>query len=62
MSNSQKPVYGGQAVVEGVMFGGKHHYVTAVRRKDQSVEYFHLPRKTNPYFTFLKKKSLFCVG
>jgi uncharacterized protein YqhQ len=55
MSNSQKPVYGGQAVVEGVMFGGKHHYVTAVRRKDQSVEYFHLPRKTNPYFTFLKK-------
>lgn len=55
MSSSQKPVYGGQAVVEGVMFGGKHHYVTAVRRKDQSVEYFHLPRKANPYFTMLKK-------
>ncbi|MCL6570820.1 MAG: DUF1385 domain-containing protein [Bacillus sp. (in: Bacteria)] len=55
MSNSQKPIYGGQAVVEGVMFGGKHHYVTAVRRKDHSVEYFHLPRKTNPNFTKLKK-------
>lgn len=55
MSNSEKPVYGGQAVVEGVMFGGKHHYVTAIRRKDQSVEYFHLPRTSNPSLTSLKK-------
>ncbi|MBS4215695.1 MULTISPECIES: DUF1385 domain-containing protein [Neobacillus] len=55
MSNTQKNVYGGQAVVEGVMFGGKHHYVTAIRRKDHSVEYFHLPRKTNPYLTKIKK-------
>ncbi|MCM3566647.1 DUF1385 domain-containing protein [Neobacillus mesonae] len=55
MSNSQKPVYGGQAVVEGVMFGGKYHYVTAVRRKDHSIEYFHLPRKANPALTKLKK-------
>jgi uncharacterized protein YqhQ len=55
MSNSQKPVYGGQAVVEGVMFGGKHHYVTAVRRKDHSVEYFRLPRKANPRLTMWKK-------
>lgn len=55
MSNSQKPVYGGQAVVEGVMFGGKHHYVTAVRRKDRSVDYFHLPRKVNPTLAKLKK-------
>jgi uncharacterized protein YqhQ len=55
MSNSQKPVYGGQAVVEGVMFGGKHHYVTAIRRKDCSVDYLHLPRKANPYFSTLKK-------
>ncbi len=42
-------------MVEGVMFGGKHHYVTAIRRKDHSVEYFHLPRKTNPYLTKIKK-------
>jgi uncharacterized protein YqhQ len=55
MSNSQKPIYGGQAVVEGVMFGGKHHYVTAIRRKDDSVDYFHVPRKANPYLTTLKK-------
>lgn len=25
--------YGGQAVVEGVMFGGRHAQVTAIRRK-----------------------------
>ncbi|PLR99908.1 DUF1385 domain-containing protein [Bacillus sp. T33-2] len=55
MSNKQKPVYGGQAVVEGVMFGGKYHYVTAVRRKDGSIEYFELPRKSNRAFTLLKK-------
>lgn len=55
MTNSQKPIYGGQAVVEGVMFGGKHHYVTAIRRKDDSVDYFHLSRKANPYLTTLKK-------
>ncbi|RHW41092.1 DUF1385 domain-containing protein [Neobacillus notoginsengisoli] len=55
MANEQKPVYGGQAVVEGVMFGGKHNYVTAVRRKDNSVEYFHLPRKTRPFVASLKK-------
>ena len=55
MANEQKPVYGGQAVVEGVMFGGKYHYVTAIRRKDQSVEYFHVPRKTHPFVASLKK-------
>lgn len=55
MSNNQKPVYGGQAVVEGVMFGGKHHYVTAIRRKDQSIDYYHLPRVSNSSLAFLKK-------
>jgi len=55
MSNNQKPVYGGQAVVEGVMFGGKHHYVTAIRRKDRSVDYFRMPRKSIQAFTLLKK-------
>ncbi len=37
------------------MFGGKNHYVTAIRRKDQSIDYFHLPRKHNPKLTKLKK-------
>ena len=40
MAKEQKPIYGGQAVVEGVMFGGKHHYVTAVRRKDHQSNIF----------------------
>ncbi|MDF2903736.1 MAG: hypothetical protein K0S25_1374 [Bacillus sp. (in: firmicutes)] len=55
MAKEQKPIYGGQAVVEGVMFGGKHHYVTAVRRKDSSIDYYHLPRKTNPTAAYLKR-------
>ncbi|MCG1022714.1 DUF1385 domain-containing protein [Sutcliffiella horikoshii] len=55
MSKDSKPVYGGQAVVEGVMFGGKRHYVTAIRRKDNSIEYLHVPRKTNPTLQTLKK-------
>ncbi|MDX8359629.1 MULTISPECIES: DUF1385 domain-containing protein [Bacillaceae] len=55
MSQENKPVYGGQAVVEGVMFGGKRHYVTAIRRKDQSIEYFRLPRKSKQALTTMKK-------
>lgn len=55
MGNEQKPIYGGQAVVEGVMFGGKHHYITAIRRKDQTIDYFHLPRKHNQKLAKLKK-------
>ncbi|RLQ98262.1 DUF1385 domain-containing protein [Falsibacillus albus] len=55
MENKERPAYGGQAVVEGVMFGGKKHTVTAVRRKDSTIEYFHLPRKSRPLFQKLKK-------
>ncbi|MGE7601258.1 DUF1385 domain-containing protein [Peribacillus sp. NPDC097675] len=55
MSEVQKPVYGGQAVVEGVMFGGKHHTVTAVRRKDSTIVYYHLPRESKPSLNRLKK-------
>ncbi|MFJ7746140.1 DUF1385 domain-containing protein [Peribacillus sp. NPDC097295] len=55
MSEVQKPVYGGQAVVEGVMFGGKHHTVTAVRRKDSTIAYYHLPRESKPFMNRLKK-------
>ncbi|OLN23336.1 hypothetical protein BTO30_05050 [Domibacillus antri] len=54
MSND-KPVYGGQAVVEGVMFGGKKHTVTAIRRNDGSIEYFHLPRAVRPALQTIKK-------
>ncbi|WP_044747858.1 DUF1385 domain-containing protein [Bacillus alveayuensis] len=55
MKKSMKPVYGGQAVVEGVMFAGKKHYVTAIRRKDKTIEYFRLPRKEHPTLKALKK-------
>lgn len=40
LSNKTCPMYGGQAVVEGVMFGGKNVTVTAIRRKDQSIDFF----------------------
>ncbi|TYR82441.1 DUF1385 domain-containing protein [Priestia megaterium] len=55
MSKLQKPAYGGQAVMEGVMFGGKRMMVTAIRRKDQSIEYFQSPRRSNRVLTALKK-------
>ncbi|MCM3002439.1 DUF1385 domain-containing protein [Priestia koreensis] len=55
MSDAQKPIYGGQAVMEGVMFGGKRSLVTAIRRKDQTIEYFHSKRKSSPFLTKLKK-------
>lgn len=51
----QSPTYGGQALIEGVMFGGKEHTVTAIRRKDDSIEYFHLPKEKNRTRAKLKK-------
>lgn len=51
----QAPTYGGQALVEGVMFGGKDHTVTAIRRKDDSIDYFHLPKKKNKLAMKLRK-------
>lgn len=57
MSNP-KPAYGGQAVIEGVMMGGKHTTVTAVRRKDNSINYFEVRKKPNPTLTKLKKIPL----
>lgn len=55
----QKPMsYGGQAVIEGVMFGGQKVIVTAIRRKDNSIEYFHEEKKQNRFFQPLKKIPL----
>lgn len=50
-----KPIYGGQAVIEGVMFGGKKHYVTAIRRKNNAIEYFYTLRSTPNWVLALKK-------
>lgn len=52
---SKAPAYGGQALVEGVMFGGKDHTVTAIRRKDDSIEYFHVQKKKRPISMKLRK-------
>lgn len=49
------PVYGGQALVEGVMMGSKEHTVSAIRRNDNSIEYFYVERKKNPKLQKLKK-------
>lgn len=51
----QAPIYGGQALIEGVMFAGKEHTVTAIRRKDDTIDYFHLPKEVNNTRVKLKK-------
>ncbi|ATA60635.1 DUF1385 domain-containing protein [Geobacillus stearothermophilus] len=51
----EKPLYGGQAVVEGVMFAGKTHSVTAIRRTDGTIEYFSALRRANPTLAAFKK-------
>ncbi|NNU84454.1 DUF1385 domain-containing protein [Geobacillus sp. BMUD] len=58
MKSMEKPLYGGQAVVEGVMFAGKTHSVTAVRRHDGTIDYFTLPRRSHPTLAVLKKIPL----
>jgi uncharacterized protein YqhQ len=48
-------IYGGQAVIEGVMFAGKHVHVTAVRRKDQQITFYEVPKKPSNFLQKLKK-------
>jgi uncharacterized protein YqhQ len=55
LSQDQRAIYGGQAVIEGVMFAGQSVYVTAVRRKDDSIQYFEVPRKEIPWLQTVKK-------
>ncbi|MGE5702209.1 MAG: DUF1385 domain-containing protein [Clostridia bacterium] len=55
MSQQNVPNYGGQAVIEGVMFGGRKITVTAIRKKNQEIEYFEAPRTTRAWLTPLKK-------
>ncbi|WP_163855431.1 DUF1385 domain-containing protein [Paenibacillus elgii] len=60
MSEKNQPnaVYGGQAVIEGVMFAGQKVNVTAVRRKDNSIHYLEVPRKEIGWVQALKKIPL----
>src|SRR5690625_3953111 len=51
----QETTYGGQALVEGVMFAGKKSFVSAIRRKDNSIEYFEQKREESNIAVKLKK-------
>ena len=53
-------VYGGQAVIEGVMIRGSGHYSLAVRRQDGSITHFHAP--LNPLFTGKLRRVWFLRG
>ncbi|MFV9510811.1 DUF1385 domain-containing protein [Tepidibacillus sp. LV47] len=55
MSKQTCPLYGGQAVIEGVMFTGKNVSVTAIRRKDQTLEFFTMKNIENKTLHKLKK-------
>lgn len=56
MGQNTNAIYGGQAVIEGVMFAGKTVNVTAVRRKsNQKIEFFEMPRKEKKWVSILKK-------
>lgn len=62
MAKSQPPLYGGQAVIEGVMFAGQKVHVTAIRRKDRSIEYFVLHRKPDSKWLKVARKIPFVRG
>ena len=51
----QQATYGGQALIEGVMFAGKKSFVSAIRRNDNSIEYFEQKREESNITTKLKK-------
>ncbi|WP_223066681.1 DUF1385 domain-containing protein [Paenibacillus caui] len=56
MPKASKPgIYGGQAVIEGVMFGGKHVNVTAVRRKSGEITFLEVPREDKAWVKTLRK-------
>lgn len=48
-------IYGGQALIEGVMFAGQKTFVSAIRRNDESIEYFQVERKESKRLTNFKK-------
>lgn len=55
MSEQANIAYGGQAVIEGVMFQGRNVNVTAVRRKNNEISFFEVPRKDKRWVMALKK-------
>lgn len=55
MLSKKETAYGGQALIEGVMFAGKNSFVSAIRRKDNSIEYFEQKREESNIAKQLKK-------
>lgn len=55
---STPAIYGGQAVMEGVMFGGKHVNVTAVRRKNGEITFLEVPKQDKAWVKKLRKIPL----
>lgn len=51
-------VYGGQAVIEGVMFAGRSVHVTAVRRKNNEISFLEVPKTEKGWVRSLKKIPL----
>ncbi|MBD2869537.1 DUF1385 domain-containing protein [Paenibacillus arenilitoris] len=58
MPQDSRGIYGGQAVIEGVMFAGKHVNVTAVRRKNDEIVFYEVPRTSQRWVQRLKKIPL----
>jgi uncharacterized protein YqhQ len=56
--SEQNSIYGGQAVIEGVMFAGRNVHVTAVRRKDGSMDFLEVPKTEIGWVKALKKIPL----
>lgn len=52
---NKEVAYGGQAVIEGVMFGGRYVQVTAVRRKDGSIETYETISRPSPLVIILRR-------
>ena len=50
-----KAIYGGQALIEGVMFAGQSSFVSAIRRNDDSIEYFEIERSEPSKLKKMKK-------
>jgi len=62
LAQQPTPAYGGQAVIEGVMFAGRNVNVTAVRRKNQEIAFYEVPRTKNSNILRWLKKIPFVRG
>lgn len=62
MAQPKQPLYGGQAVIEGVMFAGRRTRVTAIRRKDQQIEFFEEAGLEVPHWLKILQQIPFIRG